>query len=210
MCNCNFVLWCIWMVVCEQGKGTGLFEQCYYGPQKQYRVTKLSPASKYSFRLAAKNDMGVRCVCARRASCYMRSVGVEVWEYLFSHPSRDFFLSCTWVCVHSVVVSSVNLLTCWPRAASLHLQRARSCSRLGSLGSACSGTGQTAHQKKTISVTYWKWKKRARWEPSTHTVSSQYTHTVITPAMRTSTGEKVPHRHLYYFLCQNPSCLSFL
>ncbi|KAG9332986.1 hypothetical protein JZ751_013941 [Albula glossodonta] len=41
-----------------QGKGTGEYEQCYYGPQKQYRVTKLSPASQYSFRLAAKNDLG--------------------------------------------------------------------------------------------------------------------------------------------------------
>ncbi|XP_015197385.2 fibronectin type-III domain-containing protein 3A isoform X3 [Lepisosteus oculatus] len=43
----------------DEGKGTGDFEQCYYGPQKQHRVTKLSPASKYSFRLAAKNDMGI-------------------------------------------------------------------------------------------------------------------------------------------------------
>ncbi|KAK7882929.1 hypothetical protein WMY93_029103 [Mugilogobius chulae] len=43
----------------DEGKGGGTFEQCYYGPQKQYRVTKLSPASRYSFRLAAKNDMGV-------------------------------------------------------------------------------------------------------------------------------------------------------
>uniref|UniRef100_A0A8C4IRG7 Fibronectin type-III domain-containing protein 3A n=1 Tax=Dicentrarchus labrax TaxID=13489 RepID=A0A8C4IRG7_DICLA len=43
----------------DEGKGTGIYEQCYYGPQKQYRVTKLSPASRYSFRLAAKNDMGV-------------------------------------------------------------------------------------------------------------------------------------------------------
>ncbi|KAK5868936.1 hypothetical protein PBY51_009908 [Eleginops maclovinus] len=42
----------------DEGKGTGIYEQCYYGPQKQYRVTKLSPASRYSFRLAAKNDMG--------------------------------------------------------------------------------------------------------------------------------------------------------
>ncbi|XP_064157758.1 fibronectin type-III domain-containing protein 3A isoform X2 [Anguilla rostrata] len=42
----------------DEGKGTGEFEQCYYGPQKQYRVTKLSPASRYSFRLAAKNHMG--------------------------------------------------------------------------------------------------------------------------------------------------------
>uniref|UniRef100_A0A7N8YEG7 Fibronectin type III domain containing 3A n=1 Tax=Mastacembelus armatus TaxID=205130 RepID=A0A7N8YEG7_9TELE len=43
----------------DEGKDTGNFEQCYYGPQKQYRVTKLSPASRYSFRVAAKNDMGV-------------------------------------------------------------------------------------------------------------------------------------------------------
>ncbi|KAM6988465.1 fibronectin type-III domain-containing protein 3A isoform 2-T3 [Tautogolabrus adspersus] len=43
----------------DEGKGTGIYEQCYYGPQKQYRVTKLSPASRYAFRLAAKNDMGV-------------------------------------------------------------------------------------------------------------------------------------------------------
>ncbi|KAM9733143.1 fibronectin type-III domain-containing protein 3A isoform 2-T3 [Menidia menidia] len=43
----------------DEGKGTGVYEQCYYGPQKQYRVTKLTPASRYCFRLAAKNDMGV-------------------------------------------------------------------------------------------------------------------------------------------------------
>ncbi|KAI3354066.1 hypothetical protein L3Q82_018624 [Scortum barcoo] len=47
------------LVLQWKGKGTGIYEQCYYGPQKQYRVTKLSPASRYSFRLAAKNDMGV-------------------------------------------------------------------------------------------------------------------------------------------------------
>uniref|UniRef100_A0A8C6UIN6 Fibronectin type III domain containing 3A n=1 Tax=Neogobius melanostomus TaxID=47308 RepID=A0A8C6UIN6_9GOBI len=46
------------LVLQWKGKGTGTFEQCYYGPQKQYRVIKLSPASRYSFRLAAKNDMG--------------------------------------------------------------------------------------------------------------------------------------------------------
>ncbi|XP_059389458.1 fibronectin type-III domain-containing protein 3a isoform X3 [Carassius carassius] len=43
----------------DEGKGTGVFEQCYYGPLKTYRLTKLSTASRYSFRLAAKNDMGV-------------------------------------------------------------------------------------------------------------------------------------------------------
>uniref|UniRef100_A0A7N9AX27 Fibronectin type-III domain-containing protein 3A n=1 Tax=Mastacembelus armatus TaxID=205130 RepID=A0A7N9AX27_9TELE len=45
------------LVLQWKGKDTGNFEQCYYGPQKQYRVTKLSPASRYSFRVAAKNDM---------------------------------------------------------------------------------------------------------------------------------------------------------
>jgi hypothetical protein len=48
------------VLLAPQGKGTGVYEQCYYGLQKQYRVTKLSPASRYSFRLAAKNDMGTR------------------------------------------------------------------------------------------------------------------------------------------------------
>ncbi|XP_026119044.1 fibronectin type-III domain-containing protein 3a isoform X1 [Carassius auratus] len=43
----------------DEGKGTTVFEQCYYGPLKTYRLTKLSTASRYSFRLAAKNDMGV-------------------------------------------------------------------------------------------------------------------------------------------------------
>ncbi|MEQ2184586.1 hypothetical protein GOODEAATRI_009503 [Goodea atripinnis] len=43
----------------KNGESRGTFEQCYYGPLKQYRVTKLLPASRYSFRLAAKNDMGV-------------------------------------------------------------------------------------------------------------------------------------------------------
>nr|XP_057935077.1 fibronectin type-III domain-containing protein 3A isoform X2 [Doryrhamphus excisus]XP_057935078.1 fibronectin type-III domain-containing protein 3A isoform X2 [Doryrhamphus excisus]XP_057935079.1 fibronectin type-III domain-containing protein 3A isoform X2 [Doryrhamphus excisus]XP_057935080.1 fibronectin type-III domain-containing protein 3A isoform X2 [Doryrhamphus excisus] len=43
----------------DEGKASGVFEQCYYGPQKQYRLTKLSPASRYCFRIAAKNDLGV-------------------------------------------------------------------------------------------------------------------------------------------------------
>ncbi|MGH0146930.1 UNVERIFIED_CONTAM: hypothetical protein FKN15_052534 [Acipenser sinensis] len=43
----------------DKGNGTGEFEQCYCGPLKQFRVTKLSPASRYTFRLAATNDMGM-------------------------------------------------------------------------------------------------------------------------------------------------------
>uniref|UniRef100_A0A667Z828 Fibronectin type III domain containing 3A n=1 Tax=Myripristis murdjan TaxID=586833 RepID=A0A667Z828_9TELE len=46
----------------DEGKGTGMFEQCYYGPQKQYRVTKLSPASRYSFRLAKNLTPDCQCV----------------------------------------------------------------------------------------------------------------------------------------------------
>uniref|UniRef100_A0A8C5TVQ4 Fibronectin type-III domain-containing protein 3A n=1 Tax=Malurus cyaneus samueli TaxID=2593467 RepID=A0A8C5TVQ4_9PASS len=43
----------------DEGKRNGEFCQCYYGQQKQYRITKLSPAMGYTFRLAAKNDMGM-------------------------------------------------------------------------------------------------------------------------------------------------------
>nr|XP_033803703.1 fibronectin type-III domain-containing protein 3A isoform X1 [Geotrypetes seraphini]XP_033803704.1 fibronectin type-III domain-containing protein 3A isoform X1 [Geotrypetes seraphini]XP_033803705.1 fibronectin type-III domain-containing protein 3A isoform X1 [Geotrypetes seraphini] len=43
----------------DEGKGNGEFCQCYYGQQKQFRITKLSPAMGYTFRLAAKNDMGM-------------------------------------------------------------------------------------------------------------------------------------------------------
>ncbi|XP_077340400.1 fibronectin type-III domain-containing protein 3A isoform X1 [Lithobates pipiens] len=43
----------------DEGKGCQEFSQCYYGLQKQFRVTKLSPAMGYTFRLAAKNDMGM-------------------------------------------------------------------------------------------------------------------------------------------------------
>ncbi|XP_029458721.1 LOW QUALITY PROTEIN: fibronectin type-III domain-containing protein 3A [Rhinatrema bivittatum] len=43
----------------DEGKGNGEFCQCYYGPQKQFRITKLSPAMGCTFRLAAKNDMGM-------------------------------------------------------------------------------------------------------------------------------------------------------
>ncbi|KAM4700948.1 fibronectin type-III domain-containing protein 3A isoform 1-T1 [Discoglossus pictus] len=43
----------------DEGKGSKDFCQCYYGLQKQFRVTKLSPAMGYTFRLAAKNDMGM-------------------------------------------------------------------------------------------------------------------------------------------------------
>ncbi|OCT93034.1 fibronectin type-III domain-containing protein 3a isoform X1 [Xenopus laevis] len=43
----------------DEGKGNKEFCQCYDGPQKQFRLTKLSPAMAYTFRLAAKNDMGM-------------------------------------------------------------------------------------------------------------------------------------------------------
>uniref|UniRef100_A0ACB8GDX6 Fibronectin type-III domain-containing protein 3a n=2 Tax=Sphaerodactylus townsendi TaxID=933632 RepID=A0ACB8GDX6_9SAUR len=43
----------------DQGNGNGEFEQCYYGQQKQYKIPKLSPAMGFTFRLAAKNDLGM-------------------------------------------------------------------------------------------------------------------------------------------------------
>uniref|UniRef100_A0A4X2KUU5 Fibronectin type-III domain-containing protein n=1 Tax=Vombatus ursinus TaxID=29139 RepID=A0A4X2KUU5_VOMUR len=33
--------------------------KCYFGHLKQYKLTKLSPSTKYSFRLAAKNNLGI-------------------------------------------------------------------------------------------------------------------------------------------------------
>uniref|UniRef100_A0A8C0GLE6 Fibronectin type-III domain-containing protein n=1 Tax=Chelonoidis abingdonii TaxID=106734 RepID=A0A8C0GLE6_CHEAB len=43
-----------------QWKGkSGAFIECYYGNLKQYKLTKLSPATKYLLRLAAKNDIGM-------------------------------------------------------------------------------------------------------------------------------------------------------
>lgn len=43
----------------DEGKGSGEFCQCYMGSQKQFKITKLSPAMGCKFRLSAKNDYGV-------------------------------------------------------------------------------------------------------------------------------------------------------
>ncbi|XP_074863783.1 fibronectin type-III domain-containing protein 3a-like isoform X2 [Carettochelys insculpta] len=42
----------------DEGK-SGTFKECYYGNLKQYKLTKLSPSTKYLLRLAAKNDIGM-------------------------------------------------------------------------------------------------------------------------------------------------------
>lgn len=42
----------------DEGKN-GPFTECYMGHLKQYKQTKLSPSTKYAFRLAAKNDIGM-------------------------------------------------------------------------------------------------------------------------------------------------------
>uniref|UniRef100_A0A7N8XX76 Fibronectin type-III domain-containing protein 3A n=1 Tax=Mastacembelus armatus TaxID=205130 RepID=A0A7N8XX76_9TELE len=86
----------------DEGKDTGNFEQCYYGPQKQYRVTKLSPASRYSFRVAAKNDMGV-------SHCLHLSTRVEFSEVvdlftsgsvpLAPFPPELEMAGVTWLCL---------------------------------------------------------------------------------------------------------------
>lgn len=47
------------VVLILKGKN-GAFKECYYGHLKQYKLTKLSPSTKYSLRLAAKNDIGMR------------------------------------------------------------------------------------------------------------------------------------------------------
>ena len=47
---------------CSQGAGDGSFTEVYAGPQKQYKLTKLSPSTSYAFRLAAVNSIGPRSV----------------------------------------------------------------------------------------------------------------------------------------------------
>ncbi|XP_060688593.1 fibronectin type-III domain-containing protein 3A-like [Hemiscyllium ocellatum] len=42
----------------DEGKQSP-FKECYFGHQKQYKLTKLSPSIGYTFRLAAKNDIGL-------------------------------------------------------------------------------------------------------------------------------------------------------
>lgn len=48
-------------LVCQQGKPSA-FKEVYSGVAKQYNVTRLMPSTKYAFRLAAKNDVGMRFV----------------------------------------------------------------------------------------------------------------------------------------------------
>ncbi|KFP74588.1 Fibronectin type-III domain-containing protein 3a [Acanthisitta chloris] len=42
----------------DEGRN-GPFKECYYGHMKQYKLTKLTPSTRYSLRLAAKNDIGL-------------------------------------------------------------------------------------------------------------------------------------------------------
>ncbi|XP_063793590.1 fibronectin type-III domain-containing protein 3A-like isoform X1 [Pseudophryne corroboree] len=44
----------------DEGKH-GPFKECCFGHLKQYKLTKLSPSTKYAFRIAAKNDIGMSC-----------------------------------------------------------------------------------------------------------------------------------------------------
>ncbi|XP_006008926.1 fibronectin type-III domain-containing protein 3A isoform X1 [Latimeria chalumnae] len=42
----------------DEGK-LGAFKECYFGHLKQYKLTKLFPFTRYTFKLAAKNDIGM-------------------------------------------------------------------------------------------------------------------------------------------------------
>ncbi|MGH0173251.1 UNVERIFIED_CONTAM: hypothetical protein FKN15_065021 [Acipenser sinensis] len=42
----------------DEGKQSA-FKECYYGHEKQYKVVRLSPSTKYAFRIAAENDIGM-------------------------------------------------------------------------------------------------------------------------------------------------------
>ena len=129
-----------------------MFEQCYYGPQKQYRVTKLSPASRYSFRLAAKNDMGVRYETKFGENCgsIFTPVFTSSWPLHYLSPS---------------LVSSVKRWTCSPRAVFRRLHSLQIWSRLGSPGLIYSGRDLQDPQRRMRSSTFWRWRRKARLAP---------------------------------------------
>uniref|UniRef100_A0A672PVT6 Fibronectin type III domain-containing protein 3B-like n=1 Tax=Sinocyclocheilus grahami TaxID=75366 RepID=A0A672PVT6_SINGR len=43
----------------DEGKKNNLFRECYFGSQRHYKLTHLCPAMAYTFRVAARNDIGM-------------------------------------------------------------------------------------------------------------------------------------------------------
>ncbi|XP_020920984.1 fibronectin type-III domain-containing protein 3A isoform X1 [Sus scrofa] len=83
----------------DEGKGNGEFCQCYMGLQKQFKITKLSPAMGCKFRLSAKNDYGTSgfseevlyytsgCAPSMPASPVLTKAGVTWLSLQWSKPS---------------------------------------------------------------------------------------------------------------------------
>ncbi|XP_027245964.1 fibronectin type-III domain-containing protein 3A isoform X1 [Cricetulus griseus] len=83
----------------DEGKGNGEFCQCYMGSQKQFKITKLSPAMGCKFRLSAKNDYGISdfseevlyytsgCAPSVPASPVLTKAGVTWLSLQWSKPS---------------------------------------------------------------------------------------------------------------------------
>ncbi|KAJ4939503.1 hypothetical protein JOQ06_028951, partial [Pogonophryne albipinna] len=42
----------------DEGKKNSVFRECYFGSQRHYKVSRLFPACGYTFRVAARNDIG--------------------------------------------------------------------------------------------------------------------------------------------------------
>lgn len=53
------------LIICfiYQGKKNNSFRECYFGGQRHYKLTHLCPAMAYTFRVAARNDIGIRYQC---------------------------------------------------------------------------------------------------------------------------------------------------
>uniref|UniRef100_A0A672S6W4 Fibronectin type III domain-containing protein 3B-like n=1 Tax=Sinocyclocheilus grahami TaxID=75366 RepID=A0A672S6W4_SINGR len=43
----------------DEGKKNNVFRECYFGSQRHYKLTHLCPAMAYTFRVAARNDIGM-------------------------------------------------------------------------------------------------------------------------------------------------------
>ena len=79
-----------WVLESDQGVGASMaaegsdsdavtFSEVYSGLQRQHKLTKLQPATRYTFRLAAVNAIGKRCVDAGRKCGQLLQIIIKIF-----------------------------------------------------------------------------------------------------------------------------------
>ncbi|XP_026864332.2 fibronectin type III domain containing 3Ba [Electrophorus electricus] len=58
----------------DEGKKNNIFRECYFGSQRHYKLIRLCPAMAYTFRVAARNDIGTSGFSPEVVFCTMGSV----------------------------------------------------------------------------------------------------------------------------------------